>query len=505
MSARISARFFRRAMMCPLARVCCFRGRSPKRHGQTGQGCTEPTCRARPREAREPERLGELRGREAAQGLLARLIPESAAVVAGQAERGAARADAAFAAMQVERAASAWRTALAEEQALQAARAERLTQAVPALSDRAHGLLRAFAEAAEAGQDAARLAAARAADRPELMDEILRFDAALTRRFGAEAFTDRAHEPFQAYLGSRNRWAAEVLKALGPRVRRFTAEQEAIKARLTHRAVATVPDEAVAKQPQTVEPLFPALTHFERSLEDAARDRVAGSARFQARREYVAGLARIVFRDPERAMRVVLDALPDQTRFDQMLAPVFASPAGLTTTFGELAGTKGWLAPRAERQARAAAERTAARFVVEVRELQWHHAGAVRLAIEAEREARAAAAIPVPGLSAAAQQALEQIQGTNEDWMWRQYWALSSSPTVQREIRAFSEAVERKFGYAVAIERVWPQPTPAQRALFGQVQRQLETARVIGRTLAEEKVKVETLVQRLRQRNVPRR
>ena len=38
----------------------------------------------------------------------------------------------------------------------------------------------------------------------------------------------------------------------------------------------------------------------------------------------MAGLARIVFRDPERAMRVVLDALPDQTRFDQMLAPVFA-------------------------------------------------------------------------------------------------------------------------------------------------------------------------------------
>jgi hypothetical protein len=245
--------------------------------------------------------------------------------------------------------------------------------------------------------------------------------------------------------------------------------------------------------------------HFARSLEDAARDRVAGSARFQERRERVTALARVVFRDPERAMRVVLDALPDQKRFDQMLAPVFASPAGLMATFGELAGAKGLLVPRAERHARAAAERTAASFVAEVREWQAHHAGAVRLAIEAEREARAAAAIPVPGLSAAAQQALEQIQGTNEDWIWRQYRSLSSNPTVQREIRAFSEAVERKFGYAVTIERVWPQPTPAQRALFGQVQRQLETARVIGRTLAEEKVKVETLVQSLRQTHVLRR
>ena len=134
---------------------------------------------------------------------------------------------------------------------------------------------------------------------------------------------------------------------------------------------------------------------------------------------------------------------------------------------------------------------------------RWHGDADARRAVY--NRARAAAAIPVPGLSAAAQQALEQIQGTNEDWIWRQYRDLSSSPTVQREIRAFSEAVERKFGYAVAIERVWPQPTPAQRALFGQVQRQLETARVIGRTLAEEKVKVETLVQSLRQTHVPRR
>ena len=76
----------------------------------------------------QPERLGELRGLEAARSLLARLIPESAAVAAGRAERGAARADAAFAAMQVERAASAWRTALAEEQALQATRAERMAR-----------------------------------------------------------------------------------------------------------------------------------------------------------------------------------------------------------------------------------------------------------------------------------------------------------------------------------------------------------------------------------------
>ena len=49
-------------------------------------------------------------------------------MAASRAERGAARADAAFAAAQVERAASAWRNALAEEQALQATRAARMAR-----------------------------------------------------------------------------------------------------------------------------------------------------------------------------------------------------------------------------------------------------------------------------------------------------------------------------------------------------------------------------------------
>src|SRR4051794_36488068 len=77
----------------------------------------------------QPERFGDLRGQEEARSLLARLIPESAAVAAGRAERGAARADAAFAAAQVERAASAWRNAVAEGQAVQATRAARMAQA----------------------------------------------------------------------------------------------------------------------------------------------------------------------------------------------------------------------------------------------------------------------------------------------------------------------------------------------------------------------------------------
>src|SRR3954451_18294779 len=77
-------------------------------------------------------------------------------------------------------------------------------------------------------------------------------------------------------------------------------------------------------------------------------------------------------------MRVVLDALPDQTRFDQMLAPVVASPAGLTATFGELAGTKAWLAPRTERHARAAAAGPAARLVVGGGGAAWERATRVR-------------------------------------------------------------------------------------------------------------------------------
>ena len=165
----------------------------------------------------QPERLGELRGLEAAQELVgaAHTGECGGGGRPGRARRGprgcGIRGHAGGARCQR----LAHRPGGGTGAASHAGRAD--GEAVPALSDRAHGLLRAFAEAAEAGQDAARLAAARAADRPELVDEILRFDAALTRRFGAEAFTDRAHEPFEdVSWESRNRWAAEVLKDARP-------------------------------------------------------------------------------------------------------------------------------------------------------------------------------------------------------------------------------------------------------------------------------------------------
>ena len=447
-----------------------------------------------------PEQVGALRGREEARGLLTRLLPESAAAVAERIERGAAREDAVFAAAQVGRAASVWRAVWAQEQARQATRDERLSHAVPSLSDRAHGLLRAFAEALEASPEAARLAASRAHDRRELTAELLQFDAALTRRFGAAAFTDQAQDRFEDDLGPRNLWAAEVLKVLGPQVRRFAAAQAEVAVRL-QQAPSAVVEERIASRSAAVEPLFPALTRFDQSAEEAAHQAVMTSARFKERLERVAAAARIVFRDPDRAMAVLVAALPDGPAFDRMLNPLFDSPAALTATLGELAGTKGVFVSRADRQARVAAEQTVKRFLVEARDLQMHHAGAVRFAVEAERTARAAAAIPVPGLSEEAKQLLDQLQGVAPDRILDQYGILGGSLAARSEVRAFSEAVVRKFGYDLSLARVAPQPTAAQRAAFERERSRLETAQTLGRRLAGEQAKVQELVRGLRHKN----
>ncbi|HKG76253.1 MAG TPA: hypothetical protein VKA90_01925, partial [Beijerinckiaceae bacterium] len=162
---------------------------------------------------------------------------------------------------------------------------------------------------------------------------------------------------------------------------------------------------------------------------------------------------------------------------------------------------KGVFVSRADRQARVAAEQTVKRFLVEARDLQMHHAGAVRFAVETERTARAAAAIPVPGLSEEAKQLLDQLQGVAPDRILDHYGILGGSLAARSEVRAFSEAVARKFGYDLSLARVAPQPTAAQRAAFERERSRLETAQTLGRRLAGEQAKVQELVRGLRHKN----
>ena len=434
-----------------------------------------------------PEQLGEMHGREERRGLLARLLPESEAARAGRTERAAAHEDASFAADQAMRAAFIWRDRLAQETAAAAVRAERMGHAVPYLSDRASGLLRAFVEAREAGPEAERLAAARARDREDLTAELVAYDAALTRRFGADAFTEWATERFEDALG-RDRWAAGMLRTLGPKVRDFAAAQREVDARLARAA------QDRATRP---EPLFAAVTSFDRTPEEVARDSVAADGSITAEVKALEAAARVVYRDPDAAVRAIVEALPNRERYSGFVDRLFDRPEEI----GALAGAKGLFVGRAEKQARAVAEETAKDFALRARELGDNYAGSVRLAAEQEREGRDAAAIEVPGLSAAAQAVVDRLQGLASDQAGEQYRALSASPEVRREVEAFGEAVLRKFGHSLKVERVSPRPTAEQRAQFARELPRLEAARALARGLRLERDRQRELVRDLQQRN----
>ncbi|MDN3627674.1 Ti-type conjugative transfer relaxase TraA [Methylobacterium isbiliense] len=434
-----------------------------------------------------PEQLGEMHGREERRGLLARLLPESEVARAGRTERAAAQEDAGFAADQAMRASSIWRDRLAQETAAAVVRTERMGHAVPYLSDRASGLLRAFVEAREAGPEAERLAGARARDREDLTAELVAYDAALTRRFGADAFTERATERFEDALG-RDRWAAGMLRTLGPKVRDFAAAQREMDARLARAA------QDRATRPG---PLFAAVTSFDRTPEEVARDRVMADGSISAEVKALEAAARVVYRNPDAAVRAIVEALPDREGYDRFVDHLFERPEEI----GALAGAKGMFVGRAEKQARAAAEETAKDFALRARELGDNYAGAVRLAAEQEREARAAAAIEVPGLSAAAQAVVDRLQGLASDQVGEQYRALSASPEVRREVEAFGEAVLRKFGLSLKVERVSPRPTAEQRAQFARELPRLEAARALARGQRLERDRQRELVRDLQQRN----
>jgi hypothetical protein len=207
--------------------------------------------------------------------------------------------------------------------------------------------------------------------------------------------------------------------------------------------------------------------------------------------------ARVVYRDPDKAVQTIMDALGNRGAIRDMVQHLFAKPEEL----GALAGSRKLFAARADKQARAAAEQAVKPFLLRARELQATYAGAVGSALQAELEARAAAAIPLPGLSEEAKRVLDQLHGVGIDRIEEVLRAVSTGLAVRQEIEAFGEAVDRKFGHHLSPERVSPRPSPAQRTTFERERARLETARMIAWARSLERQRTQERVRSLQQRN----
>lgn len=163
-----------------------------------------------------PEAFGELRGKEG--GFL---ISRSKA---GK-ERELAKNDAVFVGRQVLEQAHIWQETVVREQERAALKKIRMEHSVPRLSERTEAYLRTLKEKRELEPENYRLTVIRTSERnQDIVDEIKRYDEALSKRFGVDAFTKEAKDNPRNYLVDSQQKHLYRLQEQGTEVRAFMTE-----------------------------------------------------------------------------------------------------------------------------------------------------------------------------------------------------------------------------------------------------------------------------------------
>ena len=182
---------------------------------------------------------------------------------------------------------------------------------------------------------------------------------------------------------------------------------------------------------------------FGRGLDEASvRAAIHTNSRVMHEREEQLAYVEAAYRDPRRAKQ----------RLDELVArdgPLSAARriTAEPTTLGELQGRTGLLAGAAARAERARAEIVAdaladnVRRVAEAEGLAEH---AYRRSVEEQRRADA---VPIPALSERALAALQAIgSARGQTAQAEAYEALRADRDLHREVRAFTAAMEQRFG-----------------------------------------------------------
>ena len=182
---------------------------------------------------------------------------------------------------------------------------------------------------------------------------------------------------------------------------------------------------------------------FGRGLDEASvRAAVHTNSRVMREREEQLAYVEAAYRDPRRAKQ----------RLDELVArdgPLSAARriTAEPTTLGELQGRTGLLAGAAARAERARAETVAGALADNVRRVAEAEALAEQAYRRSVEEQRRADAVPIPALSERALAALQAIGSAHGQTAQAEaYEALRADRDLHREVRAFTAAVERRFG-----------------------------------------------------------
>lgn len=211
------------------------------------------------------------------------------------------------------------------------------------------------------------------------------------------------------------------------------------------RAAASVrAGERNALQPEAgkPEPLVPAITHHDRSIEDVAREKAMPT--FNAQWGAAESMVRGAFRNPDEVAGRLRSAIIDQGGDGKVMAKAIAAQP---ERFGDLRGKSGLLGDNKERKEALSYAGAVARHVESAAETWQRRLGEERSAEQWQREKRDV--VEVPGLTARSVEIIAQVDNVPRAERNRWIDQLRSTPegaAALEEARNVNKALEARFG-----------------------------------------------------------
>jgi len=384
---------------------------------------------------------------------------------------------------------------------------------VPALSEHAMArLMEIEAVRSQGGDDAYKTAFAIAAEDRSVVQEIKAVSDALTARFGWSAFTVKADAVAERNIAGRMPedlmpGQGEALIKLFEAVKRFADEQHRAerhdRSKIVAAASAVSNKEAEmepGKENVTVLPMLAAVTEFKTPVEVEAQSHVLAAPLYHQQRVALANVARTIWRDPDGAVAKIEELIIKGFGPERIAAAVSNDAAAYGALRGSDRLIDRMLASGRERKDALQAVPEAAIRLRSLRSSYVNLLDAERQVITAERRRMA---IAIPGLSNAAEAALEQrMEAARKNGRKLNISAAPLDVNIRREFAAVSKALDERFGRNAIlrgendlINRV----PPAQRQAFAAMQERLK---VLQQTVSMESS--EEIIAQRRERAVSR-
>ncbi|EJB01311.1 Ti-type conjugative transfer relaxase TraA [Rhizobium leguminosarum bv. trifolii WSM597] len=372
-----------------------------------------------------------------------------------------------------------------------------MSLSIPPLSERATArLMEIEVVRSRGGDDAYKSAFALAAEDRTIVQEIKAVSEALTARFGWSAFTGKADAVAERNMEGRmpeNLTAArhEELTGLFEAVKRFAEEQHLAERQDRSKIVmaasavpAKEPEKGVGKENVPVPPMLAAVTEFKTSVDDEARLRALSNPLYRQQRAALANVATTIWRNPSGAVDKVEELLRKGFAADRIAAAAANDPAA----YGPLRGSDRLMdrmlaSGRERKEVMRAVPEVAARL----RSLGTAYANTLEAERRAIIEERRRMAVAIPGLSKAAEEAIQRLTAEAKKNGRKLSGSVGSlDPSIRREFAAISKALDERFGRNAIIrgeKDLINRVPPAQRPAFAAMQERLK---VLQQTVRQE-------------------